>query len=107
MRLSEASKARRSTPPIIGDHQVERYSLKDYGTAAACAALLIAPAPFFWAPPLWVMVLLAAPGSRRPGAVDGGRTAWPAALNALPLLLANDNRPPMPDEVEVGDRRAA
>lgn len=105
MRLNEASGVRRPTPPVSGDHQAERYSLKDYGTAAACAAFLITPAPFFWAPPLWVLALLAAPSRRRANVVDGGRTVWPAVQDNPPPLPANDNRSPRADEAE--GRRAA
>jgi hypothetical protein len=107
MRLNEASKMRRPTPPVIGDQQAERYSLKDYGTAAACAAFLITPAPFFWAPPLWVLALLAAPSQRRMKAVDGARAAWPAARDDPPPLPVNDNRAPTPEVAEQLHRRAA
>lgn len=40
-------------------------------------ALLIAPAPFFWAPPVWVMLLMTPPveaaSPRRPGAASAKR----------------------------------
>ena len=50
----------------MGDSQtashVERWSTWDYAVAAAYTALLIAPAPFFWAPPAWVWALMSLPG---------------------------------------------
>lgn len=108
MRLKEASGARHSAPPVIHDQQVGRSSLTDYAVAAACAALLITPAPFFWTPPLWVLALLAAPSQRRPKAVEGDRAAWPALRDDPPPQPVNDNRPPTPEEaVERRRRRAA
>lgn len=49
--------------------QQRHWATPDYLAAAACAAARITPAPFFWAPPTWVLGLLQAPG--RPPA--GGR----------------------------------
>lgn len=107
MRLMEVSAARHSAPPAIHDHQAGRSSLTLYGVAAACAAFLITPAPFFWAPPLWVLALLAAPGQRQRHVIDGGRAAWPAVRDDPPPQLANDNHPPTAEEAEDHCRRAA
>jgi hypothetical protein len=35
-----------------------RYSLADYLAAMGLTVALTAPAPFYWAPPVWILVLL-------------------------------------------------
>lgn len=58
-----------------------RWSVPDYLLAAAHAAVLIAPAPFFWAPPFWVVLLM------------GRAPSWSAGIgDAPPARVANDNR---------------
>ncbi|MEW5424069.1 hypothetical protein [Amorphus sp. 3PC139-8] len=81
----------------MGDSQtashVERWSTWDYAVAAAYTALLIAPAPFFWAPPAWVWALMSLPGRPAEAArVDNLRaTHWKAA--ARPAAVAASGTP--------------
>lgn len=71
---------------------VERWSTWDYAVAAAYTALLIAPAPFFWAPPAWVWALMSLPGRRAETArADSLRTTH-RRVNVRPAAVAaNDN----------------
>lgn len=80
----------------MGDSQtashVERWSTWDYAVAAAYAALLIAPAPFFWAPPAWVLALMSLSG--RPAEavrVDSLRATHGKAGVRPAAAAANDN----------------
>lgn len=48
-----------ATPPRHTDASRPAWSDLDYVRAGAVTAFLIAAAPFFWAPPLWVWALVA------------------------------------------------
>ena len=80
----------------MGDSQtashVECWSTWDYAVAAAYTALLIVPAPFFWAPPAWVWALMSLPGRPAEAArVDNLRaTHWKAGARPA-AVAANDN----------------
>lgn len=59
MRTYEAANASRTeVPPFAGTEHGDRWTDLDYLLAAGFAAALIAPAPFFWAPPFWVLMLM-------------------------------------------------
>lgn len=96
----------------MGDSQtasdVERWSTWDYAVAAAYTALLIAPAPFFWAPPAWVWALMSLPG--RPAAaarVDNLRaTHWKAGARPT-AVAANDNAAAVLGRAAHRDRQCA
>lgn len=64
-----------------------------YFVGAALTLALISPAPFFWAPPLWVIALMARKpvedGRRKPEAA--ARPVTPARPLRLPSPPANDN----------------
>lgn len=54
----------------------QRWAGWHYLVAAACTVPLIAPRPFFWNPPFWVLALLSAPASRSGRRIDrADRTA--------------------------------
>jgi hypothetical protein len=55
MRPEEAKAAPRAEPKI---GTARRWNDTDYLVAAAVTAALIAPAPVFWAPPIWVVALM-------------------------------------------------
>lgn len=70
----------------------ECWSTWDYAVAAAYAALLIAPAPFFWAPPAWVWALMSLPG--RPAetaSADGLQAKYGNVEVPSAAAAANDN----------------
>ncbi|MFN4281614.1 MAG: hypothetical protein ACK4NA_03125 [Alphaproteobacteria bacterium] len=56
-RENGIAKARKMADSFKAGH-VGRWSTWDYAVAAAYTALLMAPAPFFWAPPAWVWALM-------------------------------------------------
>jgi len=59
MRLEQAAQAPRLHAfPLSSQGRSRRWTDLDYLLAAAYAAALVAPAPFFWAPPFWVLALM-------------------------------------------------
>lgn len=59
MRLEDAKSAPRAKPNAgAQDVCCGRWNDLDYVKAAVVTSTLIAPAPFFWAPPLWILALM-------------------------------------------------
>lgn len=67
----------------------EEWSDCDYLIAAPYVALMIAPIPFFWAPPLWVLWALACPSETRPsgGADQATRAEAEQPLESVSLQV--------------------
>lgn len=62
MRHKDALRApRQDVSDALGDAGRRQWSTLDYLQAMAVTAALIAPAPFFWNPPFWVLTLMHLP----------------------------------------------
>lgn len=86
----------------------ERWSTLDYAVAAAYAALLIAPAPFFWAPPAWVWALMSLPGRPAETARADGLQAKHRKKEVRPAAVAaNDNAAAVLGKAPDRDRQCA
>jgi len=70
----------------------QRWSTLDYLQAMAVTAALIAPVPFFWNPPFWVLAFMTRPTTSRGSAKRASRSPPTRAANDNTLLREPDRR---------------